>query len=90
VPSSWKRGLRSSSCSPADDDDLDRDFDGAKAAIASGGTLWICWPKKASGVESDLDQRAVRRYAMDRGLVDFKVAAVATTWSGRGFSRKKP
>ena len=70
--------------------DLERDFEGAKAAIAPGGTLWICWPKKASGVESDLDQRAVRRYAMDRGLVDFKVAAIDTTWSGLRFSRKKP
>jgi hypothetical protein len=47
-------------------------------------------PKKASGVESDLDQRAVRRYEMDRGLVEFKVAAVDTTWSGLRFSRKKP
>jgi hypothetical protein len=45
--------------------DLERDFDGAKAAIAPGGTLWICWPKKASGVRSDLDQARVRRYAMD-------------------------
>jgi hypothetical protein len=70
--------------------DLERDFDGAKAAIAPGGTLWICWPKEASGVESDLDQRAVRGYATDRGLVDFKVAAIDATWSGLRFSRKKP
>jgi hypothetical protein len=70
--------------------DLERDFAGAKAAIAPGGTLWICWPKKASGVESDLDQAHVRRYAMDRGLVDFKVAAIDTTWSGLRFSRRKP
>jgi len=69
--------------------DLERDFDGAKAAVAPGGTLWICWPKKASGVESDLGQAQVRRYAMDRGLVDFKVAAIDTTWSGLRFSRKK-
>jgi hypothetical protein len=70
--------------------DLERDFAGAKNAIAPGGTLWICWPKKASGVESDLGQAHVRRYAMDRGLVDFKVAAIDTTWSGLRFSRKKP
>jgi hypothetical protein len=56
--------------------DLERDFEGAKAAIAPGGTLWICWPKKASGVDSDLDQARVRRHALDRGLVDFKVAAI--------------
>jgi hypothetical protein len=69
---------------------LERDFEGAKAAIAPGGTLWICWPKKASGLQSDLDQPAVRRYGMDRGLVDFKVAAIDATWSGLRFSRKKP
>jgi hypothetical protein len=69
--------------------DLERDFDGAKAAIAPGGTLWICWPKKASGAQSDLDQPKVRRHAMDRGLVDFKVAAIDTTWSGLRFARKK-
>jgi hypothetical protein len=70
--------------------DLERDFEGAKAAIAPGGTIWLCWPKKASGVDSDLDQAFVRRHAMDRGLVDFKVAAIDTTWSGLRFSRKKP
>jgi len=70
--------------------DLERDFAAAKEAVAPGGTLWICWPKKASGIQSDLDQAHVRRYAMDRGLVDFKVAAIDTTWSGLRFSRKKP
>ena len=70
--------------------DLERDFAAAKEAVAPGGTLWICWPKKASGIQSDLDQAHVRRYAMDRGLVDFKVAAIDTTWSGLRFSHKKP
>jgi hypothetical protein len=70
--------------------EFERDFAGAKAAIAPGGTLWICWPKKASGAQSDLDQAQVRRYAMDRGLVDFKVAAIDSTWSGLRFSRRKP
>jgi hypothetical protein len=70
--------------------DLEREFSGAEAAIAPVGTLWICWPKKASGVESDLDQAFVRRDAMDRGLVDFKVAAIDATWSGLRFSREQP
>jgi hypothetical protein len=69
--------------------DLEREFDAAKAALAPGGTLWICWPKKASGLQSDLDQPTVRRYGMDRGLVDFKVAAIDATWSGLRFARKK-
>ena len=69
--------------------DLEREFDGAKAALGPGATLWICWPKKASGLQSDLDQPTVRRYGMDRGLVDFKVAAIDATWSGLRFARKK-
>ena len=70
--------------------DLESEFESAKAAVAPGGSLWICWPKKASGVQSDLDQAFVRRHAMDRGLVDFKVAAIDATWSGLRFARKKP
>jgi hypothetical protein len=69
--------------------DLERELAGAKDAIAPGGTLWICWPKKASGLQSDLDQQTVRRYGMDRGLVDFKVAAIDTTWSGLRFAHQK-
>jgi len=65
-------------------------FKDAKAAIAPGGSLWICWPKKSSGVRSDIGQVEVRRHAMDRGLVDFKVAAIDETWSGLRFARKKP
>jgi len=72
-----------------DADELAAKFDDAKAAIAPGGSLWICWPKKSSGVESDLGQVEVRRHAMDRGLVDFKVAAIDQTWSGLRFARKK-
>jgi hypothetical protein len=69
--------------------DLEVKYEDAKAAIAAGGSLWICWPKKASGLGSDLDQATVRRHAMDRGLVDFKVAAIDSTWSGLRFARKK-
>jgi hypothetical protein len=69
--------------------ELERKFEGARAAIAPGGSLWICWPKKASGVQSDLDQVFVRRHAMDRGLADFKVAAIDATWSGLRFARQK-
>jgi hypothetical protein len=68
---------------------LARQFDDAKSAIQPGGSLWICWPKKTSGVQSDLSEREVRGYAMDRGLVDFKVAAIDQTWSGLRFARKK-
>jgi hypothetical protein len=69
--------------------DLESRFDAAKESIALGGSLWICWPKKSSGIDSDLGQVEVRRHAMDRGLVDFKVAAIDQTWSGLRFARKK-
>ena len=72
-----------------DSGDLKRDFATAKRAIAPGGTLWICWPKKTSQLASDLTQVSVRRYGMDRGLVDFKVAAIDDTWSGLRFARKQ-
>ena len=51
--------------------------------------LWIIWPKKSSGVESDLSQTVVREVAMATGLVDFKVCSVDKTWSGLRFTRKK-
>ena len=70
--------------------DLEREFERAQAAIAPGGSVWLCWPKKASGVQSDLDEATVRGYGMARGLVDFKVAAIDATWSGLRFARKKP
>jgi hypothetical protein len=70
-------------------DELAEEFEDAETAIAPGGSLWICWPKKSSGIECDLGQVQVRRHAMDRGLVDFKVAAIDATWSGLRFARKK-
>ena len=61
----------------------------AMAERAEKGGLWIVWPKKSSGVESDLSQTVVRRVAMAAGLVDFKVCSVDQTWSGLRFTRKK-
>ncbi len=51
--------------------------------------LWILWPKKASAVKSDLTQPVVRRTAMARGLVDYKICPVDDTWSGLLFRRKQ-
>jgi CheY-like chemotaxis protein len=59
------------------------------AERAEKGGLWIIWPKKSSGVESDLSQTVVREVAMAAGLVDFKVCSVNKTWSGLRFTRKK-
>jgi len=46
------------------------------------GALWIAWPKRASGVATDLDENVVRGHALANGRVDVKVAAIDETWSG--------
>ncbi|MGW8265594.1 MAG: hypothetical protein ACWGSQ_04450 [Longimicrobiales bacterium] len=64
---------------------------GTWASRVGRGGIWILWPKKSSGVPSDLSQVAVRSVGLDSGLVDFKIAAVDETWSGLKFAvRKKP
>jgi hypothetical protein len=65
--------------------DLDRRLPRMGRHAPNAG-LWICWPKKASGVESDLSQAAVRRAGLDAGLMDFKICAVDETWSGLRFT----
>ncbi|HWI17553.1 MAG TPA: hypothetical protein VNT81_07395 [Vicinamibacterales bacterium] len=52
-------------------------------------TLWLVWPKKASGVASDLDGNVVRESGLASGWVDFKVCSVDTTWSALAFKRRK-
>jgi hypothetical protein len=50
--------------------------------------LWVAWPKKASGVATDLSDGAVRAVGLDLGLVDVKVCAIDETWSGLKFVRR--
>ena len=50
--------------------------------IASDGMIWVSWPKKASGVETDITEDTVRAIALPMGLVDIKVCAVDEVWSG--------
>jgi hypothetical protein len=58
---------------------------------AADSGLWILWPKKSSGVVSDLSQSVVRQSGIDAGLVDFKISSIDKTWSGLRFTqRKKP
>ena len=68
---------------------LEELFPQATSAMAEGGELWIAWPKKRSGVRSDLSQTAVRAYGLVRGLVDYKIASIDATWSGLCFARRK-
>jgi CheY-like chemotaxis protein len=55
-----------------------------------GGLLWIAWPKKTSAIVSDLSQISVRGAGLANGLVDFKVCAIDTIWSGLLFKRRSP
>lgn len=51
-------------------------------AILPDGTIWVSWPKKASGVATDVTEDVVREQALKRDLVDVKVCAVNSIWSG--------
>jgi hypothetical protein len=53
-----------------------------RRALAPDGGLWIAWPKRASGVETDMTEDVVREVALPTGLVDNKVCAIDETWSG--------
>ena len=60
-------------------------LEAARERMAVDGMVWLSWPKKASGVETELDGNAVRRLGLESGLVDVKVCAVDETWSGLKF-----
>jgi hypothetical protein len=53
------------------------------------GEIWVCWPKKASGVVTDIGESFVRETGLARGLVDYKIAAIDATWSGLRFTRRQ-
>jgi len=57
-------------------------FEVLTARLTSAGSLWVCWPKRASGVPTDVTENAVRAAALPRGWVDNKVCAIDATWSG--------
>ena len=54
-------------------------------SLVPAGMLWIAWPKKASGVRTDLTEDVVRRIALGGGMVDVKVCAIDAVWSGLKF-----
>lgn len=53
------------------------------------GSLWIAWPKKASGMKTDLSEDVLREVLLPLGLVDRKVCALDATWSGLLFSWRR-
>lgn len=53
--------------------------------VTPAGRLWVCWPKRSSGVPTDLDDGVVRTFGLAHGRVDVKVCAVDATWSAQAF-----
>lgn len=84
---------------PAPDADLFLCFVGSRSQLAArlatlpgqvgDRTCWLIWPKKASGVRTDLDGNIVREAGLAAGLVDYKVCSVDATWSGLAFKRRR-
>jgi hypothetical protein len=62
--------------------ELERRIERLRAALHPAGRLWVAWPKRASGVPTDVTEDVVREIALAKRLVDNKVAAVDATWSG--------
>jgi hypothetical protein len=65
--------------------ELQKQFPRFSKQLAPSGMLWVSWPKKASGVATDLGENEVRRTGLEVGLVDVKVCAVNEIWSGLKF-----
>lgn len=65
--------------------DLHETFSRVRAWVTPAGGLWVAWPKKASGVPTDLDENAIREVGLAAGMVDNKVCAIDDTWSGLRF-----
>jgi hypothetical protein len=68
--------------------ELEKRFSSLRDRLESNGMLWVGWPKKTSGIASDLTEGVVREYGLEAGLVDVKICAIDDTWSGLKFVRR--
>jgi hypothetical protein len=68
--------------------DLTKEFKRITKLLAPAGMFWVSWPKKSSGVATDLNENIVREIGLAAGLVDVKVCAVTEVWSGLKFVRR--
>jgi hypothetical protein len=64
---------------------LEKHLPKLKSKITQNGMIWTAWPKRASGVETDLDENIIRHSGLAIGLVDIKVCAINEVWSGLKF-----
>jgi hypothetical protein len=65
--------------------DFESQFPGLAERLDPAGGLWVAWPKKSSGVTTDLTENTIRDFGLLAGLVDNKVCAIDETWSGLRF-----
>lgn len=65
--------------------EMEGGFHSAMTLIPPDGAIWVAWPKKASGVETDLTEDTIRELFLPTGMVDNKVCAIDETWSGLRF-----
>ncbi len=64
---------------------LGRRWPALTSRTTTAGRLWVAWPKRSSGVPTDLDENIVRDFGLRSGRVDIKVCAIDATWSGLCF-----
>ena len=65
--------------------DVTRRWASLTAAVGPSGVVWVAWPKKSSGVATDLTENVFRQLLLPSGWVDVKVCAIDETWSGLKF-----
>lgn len=85
VKASLKGGLDFIHIFTKEKKEFEAQFLKAVKCLKKAGMLWISWPKKASKVETDLDENIIRDFGLKNGLVDVKVCAVDDVWSGLKF-----
>jgi hypothetical protein len=68
--------------------DLERRFAALRDTLDPADGLWVAWPKKAAGIDTDLDFDAVQRTGLDAGLVDNKSCAIDELWQAVRFVRR--
>ena len=69
--------------------DVERRHASLASRLTPAGMLWLAWPKRASGVPTDVTENVLREVILPSGMVDTKVCAIDETWSGLRFVRRK-
>ena len=69
--------------------EVKRQFPRLKKRLAPGGGLWVAWPKKSSGLETDVTFEVVQPTGLATGLVDNKICAIDATWTGLRFAYRR-